>query len=77
MVKHLSESSFAENLCDVKEVSDFYRGALEHFPHYGDGHRAFLHLHQYMTLINLKVFQFQQSSDFIRAAMTLLKERVT
>ena len=31
----------------------------------------------YMASLNLKIFQFQQSGDFIKAASTLLKERVS
>lgn len=33
-------------------------------------------MHLYMATMNLKIFQFQQSSDFLKSAATLLKERV-
>lgn len=66
-----------DNIYDAKEAGDFFRSSIEQFPNGGDGFRACIHLHLYLAGINLKIYQFQQSSDFLTAASKMLKERVT
>ena len=77
MVSALPSTSFSENMLEAKEAGDFFRSSVDQFPNSGDGFRACIHLHLYMALLNLKLYQFQQSADFLRAASKLLKERVT
>ena len=77
MVTNLPGRTFSENMLQAKEAGDFFRSSVDQFPNQGDGFRACLHLHLYMATLNLKLFQFAQSYDFLRAASKLLKERVT
>ena len=68
---------FSENILEAKEAGDFFRSSVDQFPNFGDGFRASIHLHLYLAHLNLKIYQFQQSGDFLKAASKLLKERVT
>ena len=77
MVTNLIGSTFSENMLHAKEAGDFFRSAVDQFPNLGDGFKACIHLHLYIATLNLKLFQFAQSYDFLRAASKLLKERVT
>ena len=77
LIQTLAVTSFVENMIEAKEAGDFFRTANDQFPDHGDGFRASIHLHVYMASLNLKIFQFQQSRDFLKAASQLLKDRVT
>ena len=77
MVTNVIGSTFSENMLQAKEAGDFFRSAVDQFPNQGDGFRACIHLHLYIAALNLKLYQFAQSYDFLKAASRLLKERVT
>lgn len=76
MLQNLKTRTFSENIIEAREASNLFKNAFEQFPTFGDGYRANLYLLRYLAQLNLQLFQFQQSNDFLKAASSTLKERV-